>query len=281
MRSAIDSSRVAPGRRVIRRLASILVASSLAACAGFKPAMLPVTTIAASCPHPADTLLVLLPGIYGHASEFAAEGFVDAVRTRGIAADVALVDATFPFYRDRDIAVRLDADVVRPALARGIRRFWFAGISLGGLGSLIYANESRSHAPSAPAPRIDGLLLIAPYLGERSITAEITASGGLAGWAPTGIIAHDDDDRMLWRWLKTLTLERGRERLPLVYLGYGVDDRFAVAHRLLAAALPSDQVFTAPGGHDWDAWRALWPRMLDAAPLPRCGTTAPSGPPSR
>ena len=252
------------------RLAAIVVAAVLTGCAGFKPATLPVTTIAAPCGQPVDTLLVLLPGIYGHASEFASEGFVDAVRARGLAVDVALADATFPFYRDRDIAIRLDADVVAPALARGIRHFWFAGISLGGLGSLIYANESRADLPAATRPRIDGLLLIAPYLGERSIVAEVTASGGLAGWAPTGTIPHDDDDRHLWQWLKTLTIERRQQQLPLVYLGSGVDDRFAAAHRLLAAALPADHVFTAPGGHDWDAWRAVWPRMLDAAPLPRC-----------
>jgi hypothetical protein len=39
---------------------------------------------------------------YGHASDFVAEGFVEAIRSRGIAADVALADATLPYYRDRE-----------------------------------------------------------------------------------------------------------------------------------------------------------------------------------
>ncbi len=32
---------------------------------------------------------------------------------------------------------------------------------------------------------------------------------------------------------------------------------FASAHRVLAAQLPSDRVFTAAGGHDWGTWRRL------------------------
>jgi hypothetical protein len=29
------------------------------------------------------------------------------------------------------------------------------------------------------------------------------------------------------------------------------------------AALPGSQVFTFPGGHDWDTWRRLWAEILD------------------
>jgi hypothetical protein len=48
-----------------------------------------------------------------------------------------------------------------------------------------------------------------------------------------------------------------------VHLGYGVDDRFAGAHRRFAELLPAERVRTAPGGHDWPAWRALWGAWLD------------------
>lgn len=248
-------------------LAALLAVSSLiAGCfnAG-RQATLAVETISARCGTPVDTLIVLLPGAQDHAHDYLAEGFVDAIRSRGIAADIALVDATIPYYRDRDIVARLDEDVVEPARARGIRHLWFAGISLGGLGSLIDANEDRARG----GPGVDGLLVIAPYLGERTIVAEVAASGGLAKWKPPGTIPPDDDDRRIWQWLKTLTVERGDAKLPALYLGYGVDDRFAAAHRMLADALPPDHVFTAPGGHDWPAWRAVWPRMLDASTLPR------------
>jgi pimeloyl-ACP methyl ester carboxylesterase len=242
------------------RVVTAVVCLMLAGCAS-RPATLPVEWIVAPCATPVDTLLVLLPGAFDRAHDFVDQGFVAAVRDQRIAADIALVDASVPFYRDRDLVPRLEADVVAPARARGIRHLWFAGISIGGLGSLIYANEHRGG--------VDGLLLIAPYLGERSIVAEVAASGGLAHWAPPGVVPADDDDRRLWQWAKTLAYPPEGTRVPPVWLGFGVDDRFVAAHRLFAAALPADHVFTAPGGHDWPAWRDAWPRMLAAAPLPR------------
>ena len=259
--------------------AAILATSG---CADLRDASAPigVRSIATACnmrgDTRVDTLLVLLPGAYDKPDDFLKQGFVDAVRERGIAADIALVDATVPYYRDRSVVARLDADVIAPARARGIRHVWIAGISIGGLGSLIYSESRRGV--------VDGLLLIAPYLGERSIAAEISASGGLVNWSLPGAIPTDDDDRRLWRWLQILTRPSSAastEHLPAVYLGYGVDDRFATSHHLLAAALPDNRVFTAPGGHDWPAWRAVWTRLLDAAPLPRDASCATSKSSSR
>jgi len=249
------------------RLTMVICALALAGCvgAGDPAAPLTVHTIATSCATPVDTLIVLLPGARDHADEFVDEGFVDALRSRGIAADVALVDASVGYYKADTIVQRLDADVVGPARARGIKHIWFAGISIGGLGSLIYANERRG--------AVDGLLLIAPYLGEHAIAAEVEAAGGIRRWPPPRAIAPEDHDHRLWQWLKTLTQPHdpaaGDVEPSQVWLGYGRDDRFADAHRLLAAALPPDRVFTAPGGHDWPPWRAVWSDLLDHAPLPR------------
>ncbi len=253
----------------MRRFATVALALAFVGGCGGGDASLPlaVETLSARCPC-VDTLLVLLPGAWDRGHDFVGQGFVGAVRERGIAADVALVDASVAYYRDHDLVERLDADVVRPARARGIRHVWIAGISIGGLGGLIYANERRG--------AVDGLLLMAPYLGERTTVAEVEASGGLARWAPPGTIPPDDLDRRLWQWLKTLTGAAKDADLPPVWLGYGREDRFAAAHRVLAARLPRDHVFTAPGGHDWPAWRIVWDEMLDAAPLPRdaaCGPT--------
>lgn len=218
---------------------------------------LPVTTLPAACAKPVDTLLVLMPGAYDEPKDFVSQGFVDAVRTRHIAADVVIVNATMPYYRERTLVSRLETDVLAPARARGIRHVWLGGISLGGMGSLIVANEKRG--------AVDGLLLVAPYLGEQGIVSEVAAAGALATWTPPAPAATDGPDVRIWRWLKELTAS-GR---PPVVLGYGVDDRFAAAHRLLAQSLPSDRVATAPGGHDWSAWRAVWGPMLDASALPR------------
>jgi pimeloyl-ACP methyl ester carboxylesterase len=241
----------------------------LAACAapGDATKPLPVRIVAASCGRPVDTLLVLLPGAGDRGDDFIDEGFVDAVRSHGVAADIALVGATVAYYRAGNVVQRLADEVVAPARARGIRHVWLAGVSLGGLGSLIYANERRGET--------DGLLLVAPYLGERAIVAEVGDAGGIARWSPPAVVPQEDRDRRLWQWLRTLTARR-EPGLPPVWLGFGVDDRFVAGHRLLAAALPADHVFTAPGGHDWPAWRRVWNAMLDAAPLPHDPTCEPS-----
>lgn len=57
---------------------------------------------------------------------------------------------------------------------------------------------------------------------------------------------------------------------PRLYLGFGESDRFAAELRVLAATMPPGRAFRVPGGHDWDAWRPLWDRVLEALPIARC-----------
>jgi hypothetical protein len=49
-----------------------------------------------------------------------------------------------------------------------------------------------------------------------------------------------------------------------LYLGYGRDDRFALAYGLLAQTLSPDAVQVVPGGHDWQTWLTLWGQFLDS-----------------
>lgn len=243
-----------------------------AGCAS-RPATVPMPTRfdAGACPTATDTLLVLLPGALSPIDEFEREGFIDAVRERGLAVDVVRADAHRAYY-DASLAVvqRLREDVIVPARARGYRSIWIAGISLGGLGGMLYA---QAH----PA-ELAGLVLIAPYLGERATATEIDNAGGLLRWqAPTEPLqpaqraSRESRDPALWRWLQArATQPPDAGSLPL-YLGYSRDDRFAFHHRLLAAALPADRVATTEGGHDWPEWKRLWGSLLSTLPLPRCG----------
>jgi enterochelin esterase-like enzyme len=48
-----------------------------------------------------------------------------------------------------------------------------------------------------------------------------------------------------------------------MYLGFGNEDSFAEGHRLLAAALPSNQVLIVRGGHQWSVWQQLWQGFLE------------------
>ena len=104
---------------------------------------------------------------------------------------------------------------------------------------------------------VDGLCLIAPYLGNHMVTGEISRANGVADWQP-GELAPDDDERRVWRFIKA----QHTHPVPM-YLGFGSEDRFADSNRMMAAALRPERVHTVPGGHDWPVWRQLWQRFLD------------------
>ncbi len=210
-----------------------------------------------------ETLMVFLPGAFLHPDEFEREGFVNAVRERDLAADVLLVHADVSYYYDHTFIERLDSDVLQPQRARGYRSIWLVGISIGGFGALI-------HELARPGC-VDGIVALAPYLGRRPLGAEIHKAGGLRAWkAPDGPPPDQEMDRKLWPWLQQYadSKKAQKKHLPPLYLGFGLADRFASNHKLLAEALPCDHVFTTEGGHDWPQWSKLWKKVLDVLPVP-------------
>jgi pimeloyl-ACP methyl ester carboxylesterase len=196
----------------------------------------------------APTQMIWLPGAYHSAQDFVNEGFARAVAQRRIALDLRFVDLEMQHLDDRDAFRRLRSEIVLPARNSGAA-VWLAGISLGGMVALDYA--------SAHAGELDGLCLLAPYLGNRMLINEIAAASGLSGWEP-GEFAKSDTERKIWRYIKARVDSR-----PL-FLGYGKSDRFSAAHDMLAAALPADSVEVAAGGHQWDTWLRLWESFLDS-----------------
>jgi alpha-beta hydrolase superfamily lysophospholipase len=196
----------------------------------------------------APTQMIWLPGAYHSAQDFVNEGFVRAAAQRRAPIDLQFVDLEMQHLDDRDAFQRLQSEIVLPAHDSGAA-VWLAGISLGGLVALDYA--------SIHLGELDGLCLLAPYLGNRMLINEIAAASGLAGWEP-GELAESDAERRIWRYIKTRTDAR-----PL-FLGYGRDDRFSAAQDLLAAALPSAWVNTVAGGHEWGTWLRLWESFLDS-----------------
>jgi len=217
-----------------------------------------------------DTLMVFLPGAFLHPDEFEREGFVSAVRERDLAADVLLVHADVSYYYDQTFIERLDADVLKPQRAQGYKNIWLVGISIGGFGALIHELARPGY--------VDGIVALAPYLGRRPLGAEIHKAGGLRAWkAPAGPLPDEEVDRKLWPWLQQYADSKHakQKRLPPLYLGFGLADRFASNHKLLADALPSDHVFTTEGGHDWPQWSKLWKKVLDVLPVPSLGQAMP------
>lgn len=202
----------------------------------------------------APTLLILLPGAYDQPQDFITHGFPATVHARGAAVDFRLVESDLTSVADGTLAHRLHTQVVAPARTEGYQRIVLGGISIGGLTALVHAD----HYPDTA----DGLVLLAPYPGNRSITQEIARSGGLTLWQ-TGELAATDDEKRGWRALRRLA-QRGPET---VWLGYGRDDRFSSGLAMMAETLPPPRVHTVTGGHDWPTWITLWQRYCDAGAL--------------
>jgi len=214
------------------------------------------------------TLFVFLHGNGDPNSVFDKEGFVEAVRSRGLPVDMISVDAHIGYYMNASIVTRLKEDVIDPARAKGYDRIWLIGNSLGGFGSLSYAREHPNE--------ISGIVLLGPFLGERQLIKDIRHAGGLLQWEPGDVLlkTKENDEKHIWIWLKEHSQQgqfgagdkdcpKGQGCVPMIYLGYGTYDRFTYAQDLLASLLLPEHAMTIKGGHDWSTWKKLWEHFLD------------------
>lgn len=231
----------------------LLIAIAIAGCSWLRPTPVPIRTVSYPGQGAPRTLVVLLPGRRDRAEDFGRFDFPGLAARAGAQVDMVAVDAHLGYYYNRTIVDRLLEDVIAPARKR-YDRIWLAGISLGGTGSILYAAEHSED--------VNGILLLAPFLGEKEVIDEVAAAGGLTGWQPPSALAPEDFQRRMWVWLK----EGVRGKIP-IYLGYGRSDDFARANGLLGDTLPAERVFTVPGGHDWKAWRAAWEAFLQTGAL--------------
>lgn len=199
----------------------------------------------------ADTLLVLLPGAYMTADDYAAQ-FFPAVERRSLRLDLAAVDLGLDAVSAGDALPAVLEQILRPA-RQTHRQVWLGGISLGGLLAL---GLTADH-PGA----VDGLCLIAPYPGSRLTTNAIARSGGLDAWQPTAEELNDPEFRV-YRWLKAPPAA-----LP-AFVGYGSEDRFATGMRAIAERFPPAARCAVAGNHDWPAWCNLWEHFLDSGLIP-------------
>lgn len=220
----------------------------------------PIECLHYPAPGGAEILLVMLPGAGIEAADFAAHGMIDAVRAQNLPVDIIVAHPDMGLYLEDGVTDVLHEAVILPALARGVARIWLLGISLGGMGTLLYASAHQKY--------IEGLFLIAPFLGTRGTVAELVRAGGLGQWSAQNSAATPAEQRLLL-WLQA-HLEQKAAR-PALYLGYALEDRFAAAHRLLAQQLPPSHVAAVPGEHDWSSWHVLWGQLLALAPFATAG----------
>ena len=194
-----------------------------------------------------DSVIIMLPGRGDRGDTFIKQGFHKAGQRFGF--DTIAVDAHFAYYMQRSLLPRLHEDVVLPAREAGYKNVWLLGISMGGFGSLLYAAEYPG--------MIDGLILLAPFLGEQDAIEQVLANGGLASWDAENS-QLEDYEIAVWSWLHETT------KLPAntpIILGFGLSDGMAEGLRVLTEVIPPARVYTREGGHEWTTWGPLWEQI--------------------
>ena len=204
-------------------------------------------------------LLVMLPGMLDLPDTYIDEGFTRDASDASRRCDMAVVDAHFGYYRDGRVRRRVGADIVRIAQARGYDEIWLVGISMGGLGAMLVAQDHPGE--------IRGVVLLAPFLGDPQLVRAIGEAGGLANWdAPDDAdpLSPEGFDDAVWAWMQGYASHP--EEMPLLYIGVGTEDSLLPSAQLLADVLPETQHGLAEGGHGWVTWRVMWHRLLRSPP---------------
>jgi pimeloyl-ACP methyl ester carboxylesterase len=243
---------------MVWRFLCLLLVFLCQGCYSIRPMQEPMNAIYDNAPETSEDriALVMLPGARDRPDDFAAQGFIQSIRKRGLPIDVIAVDAHLNYYLEQKILGRLSADIIGPLRAHGYSRIWLLGISIGGLGAIRYSSQHPDN--------VEGVFLLAPFLGTRGVIAQVRRVGGLDYWRPD-MQSPGDDEQMALMWLKDYRADDSS--LPVIYLGYGQSDRYAMASQVLAARLPSEHVIAIDGDHDWSTWTELWERMLDKKPF--------------
>ena len=231
-----------------------LLALAIAGCAvGPPPTTTPVRILIEEPAGQTDRLVVFLRGRSNRPEEFKDAGMFAQARQLWPDARFVAPDLHLGYYYEHTAPQRLHDDVIAPARAAGVRHITLVGISLGGLGALLYELEHPGN--------VEEIILISPYLGDEGVWREIIAQGGVAAWHP-GPIHEDDHGRRLWRDLRTRW--SNGSRTIHVQLTCGLSDRFAPANRLFAEAFlgPRDVAWVA-GRHNWPTWLRGFAQLTD------------------
>ncbi len=241
-------------RPMPNRLIALALAFLLAGCYPKGDASVPIPHAMVPATTKATRLVVVLPGRADDLAAMQRSGMAEAVQSVWADADVILTGLAMDYYMQGRAPQRLHEEIVAPARRYGYREVWLAGASMGGMGTIMYDR--------AYPGEMDGLILLAPYLGEEPLLQEIRQAGGLAGWEPGRPVAMgwETFQRELWRHVQSWL--ENPERAADVWLAYGTGDRLKDTMPLLEPALEPDQVLVRKGGHDWKTWSSLSAEIL-------------------
>ena len=244
-----------PGSRYALLPALLAGLLTLVGCVAGGDVTRPVPTTLVAAPQPAHRLVVMLPGRGDNLQGLTDTGIAATIQQSWPEADVLLTGLTMPFYQQGQAIERLHDEVIAPARRKGYAHVWLAGVSLGGMGALLYDSQYPG--------QIDGLLLLSPYLGDDAIHEQIRQAGGLAAWqaGPPQAIGPDTFQRELWRALQSWS--QRPQRTGSTWIAYGADEPFRQSIELMTPLLPADHVVMLPGRHNWTLWKPAMRELLE------------------
>lgn len=247
----------------LRSILLLLAPFALIACTARGDATRPVPTALVHAsrqvpPAHDRRVVVMLPGRGDDLAGLQRRGAAQIIQSEWPDADVVLTGLTMPYYTSGVATRRLHDEVIAPLKLQGYRQIWVAGISLGGMGALLYDR--------AYPGQVAGMLLLSPYLGGNAIEREIRGAGGLAAWnpGPAQPIGPDTFPRELWRYMKQWT--QNPARAQTVWLAYGENEHLRAGIELMSPQLPADHVRMLPGHHNWTLWNPALHQLLQAVP---------------
>jgi pimeloyl-ACP methyl ester carboxylesterase len=240
------------GTEPMKRILICLALLALAGCIAIGDPDKPIPTLTFSAPGAPSaaaerTLIVVLPGFGADAQDMKAHGVQNTIQDVWPEADVVLTSATIAYYRGSLLVDRLNDEIVVPAKRAGYRHVWLVAASMGAMGAILYDYKYPG--------TVSGVVLFAPWLGDKSLLEEIRNAGGPQAWNPGPVapeITSDTYQRLMWKTVKEWSARP--ELARRVWLATGDVDRLMPASRLLAEALPRDHFFELKGGHQWDTW---------------------------
>lgn len=192
-------------------------------------------------------LMLLFPGMGDRLGRFEEAGFqAMAKKYPTVMADVAIVelDAHFGYYPSGELAGRIKADVLDKYPDYKVT---VVGTSLGGFGAQLIARNFPN--------RVDQMVLIAPYMGGRSVIKRIATQG-------TAIQPGDSERKKQtlsnWQYLFEVLENKSVDVSFLV----GASDRLRRGLEVVEKQAPTVNIIELPGGHKWHVWMALWEAWL-------------------
>jgi len=234
----------------MKLISPLILVILLASCS--PPISVPITrTDFRNGDTPSKHLVVLLSGRGAPASYFQDHQWVELAREYDVDADFVAPYAHFGYYMRQQLIPRLNEDVIEPAKKQGYETISLLGISMGGLGSILYSEKFPED--------VDRIYLVAPYLGDEDVHDEIRSAGGLSVWQ---IREGNREDWEYFMWLRLKEITTDKKLKNKIYLGYGENDRLKGLD-LLAQNIPAKHVLKIPGEHKDVTFKQVWKIMLE------------------